>query len=165
MATDFSFDVVSKVDMNVVDECVQAAMKEIVNRFDFKGSVSKIDFNAKDAKMTVASDDEFKLKSVMDILNTRLAKRGLPLKNFQPQKLETALGGTVRQELKVQQGIPTDKAKEIVAEIKKSGRKVTASIQADQVRVNSRSKDELQAVMALLKARSFDVDLQFTNYR
>ena len=88
MAADFSFDVVSKVDMNVVDECVQAAMKEIVNRFDFKGSVSKIDFNAKDAKMTVASDDELKLKNVMDILNTRLAKRGLPLKNFQPQKIE-----------------------------------------------------------------------------
>ena len=165
MAQDFSFDVVSKVDPNLVSECVQVAMKEIANRFDFKGSISKIEFNMKDLALTVTSDDEFKLKNVMDILNTRLAKRGLPLKNFKPQKLETALGGAVRQVVKVQQGIPSDKAKELVAEIKKTGLKVTPSIQADQVRVTSRSKDELQSAMALLKGKDFGVDLQFTNYR
>ena len=108
---------------------------------------------------------QFKLKAVLDVLNTRLAKRGLPLKNFVPQKLETALGGTVRQVVKVQQGIPSDKAKEMVAAVKKSGLKVQASIQADQLRVTSRSKDSLQETMALLKGGCFGVDLQFTNYR
>lgn len=165
MATDFSFDVVSKVDPNLVSECVQVAMKEITNRFDFKGSISKIEFNAKDVALTVTSEDEFKLKNVMDILNTRLAKRGLPLKNFQPQKLETALGGAVRQVIKVQNGIPSEKAKNIVAEVKKSGLKVQAAIQGDQLRVTSRSKDELQGTMAFLRGKDFGVDLQFTNYR
>jgi uncharacterized protein YajQ (UPF0234 family) len=165
MASDFSFDVVSKVDANLVEECVQVAMKEIGNRFDFKGSISKIEFNQKELALTVTSDDEFKLKAVHDILNTRLAKRGLPLKNFQPQKLETALGGTVRQVVKVQQGIPSDKAKEMVAAIKKSGAKVQAAIQGDQLRVTSRSKDSLQEAMGVLRQGSFGVDLQFTNYR
>jgi len=165
MAQDFSFDVVSKVDANLVGECVQVAMKEIGNRFDFKGSISKIEFNPKDATLTLTSDDEFKLKNVVDILNTRLAKRGLPLKNFAPQKIESALGGAVRQVVKVQNGIPSEKAKEIAAEIKKSGIKVTPAIQGDQVRVSSRSKDELQRTMALLKGGDFGVDLQFANYR
>ncbi|MBI3549615.1 MAG: YajQ family cyclic di-GMP-binding protein [Elusimicrobia bacterium] len=165
MAQDFSFDVVSKVDPNLISECVQVAMKEISNRFDFKGSVSNIEFNQKDMALTVTSDDEFKLKNVLDILNTRIAKRGLPLKNFVPQKLEQALGGSVRQVLKVQNGIPTDKAKELVAAIKRAGIKVTASIQGDQVRVVSRSKDELQSTMTLLKGKDFGVDLQFGNYR
>ena len=165
MPSDFSFDVVSKVDLNLVDECVQIAMKEIANRFDFKGSISKIELNAKELNLTVTSDNEFKLKAVLDVLNTRLAKRGLPLKNFVPQKLETALGGAVRQQVKVQQGIPSDKAKEMVAAIKKSGLKVQASIQADQLRVTSRSKDALQDAMAALKGASFGIDLQFTNYR
>lgn len=165
MAQDFSFDAVSKVDANVVGECVQVAMKEIGNRFDFKGSISKIEFNPKELVLTVTSDDEFKLKSVLDVLNTRLAKRGLPLKNFKPRKLETALGGAVRQEVKVQQGIPSDKAKEIASEIKKSGLKVQAAIQSDQLRVSGRSKDELQSAMALLRGKDFGLDLQFTNYR
>ncbi|MBI4349307.1 MAG: YajQ family cyclic di-GMP-binding protein, partial [Elusimicrobia bacterium] len=137
----------------------------IVNRFDFKGSISKIELNAKELTLTVTSDDEFKLKAVHDVLNTRLAKRGLPLKNFVPQKLETALGGTVRQTVKVQQGIPSDKAKEMVAAIKKSGIKVQAAIQGDQLRVTSRSKDSLQEAMGVLRGGSFGVDLQFTNYR
>src|SRR5258708_36256531 len=123
MAQDFSFDIVSKIDGNLVSECVQVAMKELTNRFDFKGSISKIELNQKDLALTVTSEDEFKLKNVMDILNTRMAKRGLPLKNFKPQKLETALGGTVRQLIKGQNGIPSDKAKEIAADIKKSGLK------------------------------------------
>lgn len=165
MPSDFSFDVVSKVDLHVVEECVQVAMKELSTRFDFKGSISKIEFNPKDLVVTVTSDDEFKLKAVIDVLNTRLAKRGLPLKNFAPQKMEQALGGAVRQPLKVQQGIPSDKAKEMVAAIKKAGLKVQAAIQGDQLRVTSRSKDSLQETMALLRGGSFGVDLQFTNYR
>ncbi|MBI5202179.1 MAG: YajQ family cyclic di-GMP-binding protein [Elusimicrobia bacterium] len=165
MPSDFSFDVVSKVDVTLVDECIQVAMKEIVNRFDFKGSVSKIEFNQKDLLITVTSDDEYKLKAVHDVLNTRLAKRGLPLKNFVQQKLEAALSGAVRQQVKVQQGIPSDKAKEMVAAVKKSGVKVQASIQGDQLRVTSRSKDALQDAMGVLRGGAFGVDLQFTNYR
>lgn len=165
MPSDFSFDVVSKVDITIVDECVQAAMKEILNRFDFKGSISKIELNQKELTLTVTSDDEYKLKAVHDVLNTRLAKRGLPLKNFVQQKLETALGGNVRQVVKVQQGIPSDKAKEMVAAVKKSGLKVQASIQGDQLRVTSRSKDALQEAMGVLRGGSFGVDAQFTNYR
>ena len=165
MPSDFSFDVVSKVDVNVVDECVQIAMKEIGTRFDFKGSISRIELNPKELTITLTSDDEFKLKAVLDVLNTRLAKRGLPLKNFAPQKIETALGGAVRQPVKVQQGIPSEKAKEIVAAVKKSGLKVQASIQGDQLRVTSRSKDALQEAMGLLRGGSFGIDLQFTNYR
>ena len=165
MPSDFSFDVVSKVDLNLVDECVQIAMKEILNRFDFKGSVSRIELNAKELSLTVTPDDEFKMKAVLDVMNTRLAKRGVPLKNFAPQKLETALGGAVRQQVKIQQGIPSDKAKEMVAAIKKAGIKAQAQIQADQLRVTSRSKDALQEAMAALKGGAFGVDLQFTNYR
>ena len=165
MAQDFSFDVVSKVDANLIGECVQVAMKEISNRFDFKGSISKIEWNQKDMALTVTSDDEFKLKNVMDVLNTRMAKRGVPLKNFDPQKLETALGGAVRQVIKAQNGIPSDKAKEIVAAIKKSGLKVQAAIQGDQLRVSGRSKDDLQSAMAVMKGGDFGIDLQFANYR
>lgn len=165
MPQELSFDVVSKVDAHVIDECVQVAMKEIVNRFDFKNSISRIEFNAKELALTVTSDDEFKLRSVLQILDLRLAKRGVPLKNLQPQKIETALGGTVRQVVKVQHGIPSDKAKELVADIKKAKLKVTASIQADQVRVASRSKDELQAAMALLRGKDFGLAIQFTNFR
>lgn len=165
MAQDFSFDVVSKVDPNIIGECVQVSMKEISNRFDFKGSISKIEFDQKDLALTVTSEDEFKLKNVMDILNTRMAKRGLPLKNFKPQKLETALGGAVRQVVKAQNGIPSEKAKEIAAEVKKSGLKVQAAIQGDQLRVCGRSKDDLQSAIAMLKGKDFGVDLQFTNYR
>ncbi len=165
MPSDFSFDVVSKVDVFIVDECVQAAMKEIVNRFDFKGSISNIEFNQKELTLTVTSDNEYKLTAVHDVLNTRLAKRGLPLKNFVQQKLELALGGNVRQVVKVQQGIPSDKAKEMVAAIKKSGVKVQASIQGDQLRVTSKSKDALQDAMAVLRGGAFGVDTQFTNRR
>ena len=165
MAQDFSFDVVSKVDANLIGECVQVAMKEIGNRFDFKGSISKIEFNQKDMALTLTSEDEFKLNNVMDVLNTRMAKRGLPLKNFKPQQLETALGGAVRQVVKAKNGIPSDKAKEIAGEVKKSGLKVQAAIQGDQLRVSGRSKDDLQSTMALLKGKDFGIDLQFSNYR
>lgn len=165
MATDFSFDIVSKVDLQAVEDAVHTAMKEIGTRFDFKGSISKIEFDKKAALFTLTSEDELKLKSVLDVLHTRLAKRAVPLKNLEPGKLETALGGTVRQTLKIIQGIPSEKAKAMVAELKKSGLKVQPQIQADQLRVVSRSKDLLQQAMALLRAKEFGVDLQFTNYR
>jgi cyclic-di-GMP-binding protein len=165
MASEFSFDVVSKVNMQFVSEGVTAALKEIVNRYDFKDTNSTIELNEKDGFLTLQSKDEYKMKALVDVLAMRLAKRGLPMKNFVPQSIETALGGTVRQKLTITQGIPSDKAKEIVAEIKKAGIKVQASIQGDQLRVTSKSKDLLQDTMTFLKGKNFEIDLQFTNYR
>lgn len=165
MAADFSFDVVSEVDMNLVSECVQVAMKEITNRFDFKGSAASIELNAKEKKLTVKAEAEFKIDQVIDILNTRMAKRGLPLKNFTKGKLIEALGATARVEIAIQAGIPSDKAKEIIAELKKAKIKANATIQGEQLRVTSKSKDELQQAMALMRGKSFDVDLQFKNFR
>ncbi|OGW40643.1 MAG: YajQ family cyclic di-GMP-binding protein [Nitrospirae bacterium GWD2_57_8] len=163
MAAENSFDVVSKIEMTEVTNAVTQAMKEISQRFDFKGSKSSIT-EEKDA-LVVLSDDEFKLKSVIDILQAKLVKRGVPIKNLTFGKMESALGGTVRQRITLQQGIPTDKAKEIVKAIKDAKMKVQASIQADQVRVSGKNRDELQAVIQLLKDKDFKLDLQFTNYR
>ena len=165
MAQEFTFDVVSKVDLQEVSNAVQQASKEIGTRFDFRGSKSRVDWNEKELALTLTSDDESKLKSVVDILETRLVKRGIAVKSLDYGRIEPAAGATVRQVAKVQQGIPTEKAKEIVKAIKDQKLKVQASIQADQVRVAGRSKDELQTAMALLRGRDFGVPLQFTNYR
>jgi len=165
MAQDFSFDVVSKVDLQEVQNAVQQASKEIGQRFDFRGSKSKIEWNEKELQLTLTSDDEHKLKSVVDILETRLVKRGIAVKSLDFQKVEPAANTTVRQLVKIQQGISSEKAKDIVKAIKDKKLKVQASIQADQVRVSGRAKDDLQAVMALLRDRDFGVPLQFTNYR
>ena len=165
MPQDFSFDVVSKVDLQEVSNAVQQASKEIATRFDFRGSVSKIEWNEKELTLTLTSDDSHKLKSVVDILETRLVKRGVAVKALDFGKLEPSAGASVRQVVKVQQGIPSEKAKEIVKSIKDRKLKVQASIQADQVRVSGRNKDDLQEVMALLRAGDFGVPLQFTNYR
>ncbi len=165
MPQEFSFDVVSKVDLQEVANAVQQAGKEIATRFDFRGSASKIEWNEKELALTLISDDEHKLKSVVDILETRLVKRGIVPKSLDFQKVEPAAGSTVRQLVKIQQGIPSEKAKEIVKAIKDRKLKVQASIQADQVRVSGRAKDELQEVMAILRAGDFGVPLQFTNYR
>ncbi len=162
---DYSFDVVSKVDLNVISEAVSAANKEITNRYDFKGTNSSIELNQKDNELKLASSDEYKVNTLRDIIFTRMAKRGIALKNLQPQKIEAALGRNAKQTVKIQQGIPADKAKEITKAIKEAKLKVNASIQGDQLRVSSKSKDELQAVIALLKGADFGVDLQFTNYR
>ena len=162
---DYSFDVVSKVDLNVVSEAVSAASKEITNRYDFKGTNSSIELNQKENELKLASADEYKVNTLRDIIFTRLAKRGIALKNLQAQKIENALGGTAKQVIKIQQGIPADKAKEITKVIKEAKFKAAASIQGDQLRVSSKSKDELQAVIALLKGKDFGVELQFTNYR
>jgi len=163
MAAENSFDIVSKIEMTEVTNAVTQAMKEISQRFDFKGSTS--DITQEKEALVIVSDDEYKLKSVIDILQGKLVKRGVPVKNLTYGKVEPALGGTVRQRVTLQQGIPTDKAKEIVKAIKDAKMKVQASIQADQVRVSGKNRDDLQAVIALLKGKEFGIELQFTNYR
>ena len=165
MAQEFSFDVVSRVDLQEVLNAVQQASKEIATRFDFRGSKSKIEWNEKELALTLTSDDAGKLKSVVDILETRLVKRGIAVKALDYGKVEDAAGGTVRQVVKVQQGIATEKARDIVKAIKDRKLKVQASIQGDQVRVTGRSKDELQGAMAVLRGGDFGLPLQFTNYR
>jgi len=165
MPQEFSFDVVSKVDLQAADDCVNAGMKEISTRFDFKGSVSQMSLDKKIGEIALLSDDEGKLKSVLDILQSRWARRGLPLKSLEPGKVEPAENGTVRQKFKIIQGIVQEKAKLIVAAVKEAKLKVTPSIQGDQVRVASKSKDELQTTMTLLKGKDFGVALQFANFR
>jgi uncharacterized protein YajQ (UPF0234 family) len=163
MAQEFSFDVVSKTDMQEVQNAVNQAQKELAQRFDFKGSKSSIEF-AKD-ELTLVSDDESKLISLKDIIETKLVKRGVSLKAVEYGKLEDASLGTVRQKAKIVQGIEIEKAKAIVKAIKDAKVKVQASIQSDQVRVTGRAKDDLQSAIALLKQKDFGIPLQFTNYR
>lgn len=161
-----SFDVVCKIDTQEVSNAVSQAMKEILNRFDFKGSKSKISFDGKE--LVLVSDDEKKLQSVVEILKEKLVKRKVPLNGLIYGKLEEAAGNTVRQVVGLQQGIPSEKSKEIVKIIKNSKlRKVQASIQADQVRVSSPSKDELQEVIKMLRENEahLGIPLQFDNYR
>jgi uncharacterized protein YajQ (UPF0234 family) len=165
MPQDFSFDVVSKVDLQEVSNAVQQASKEIATRFDFRGSASKIELREKELELILTSDDEHKMKSVIDILETKLVRRGVAVKALEFGRIEPAAGGTVRQVTKIQQGIPSEKAKEIVKAIKDRKLKVQASIQSDQVRVSGRAKDELQTAIALLKEHDFGLPLQFTNYR
>jgi len=163
MAQDFSFDIVSKTDMQEVANAIQQAQKEMAQRFDFKGSKSSIELTADE--LTLVSDDEGKLRSVKDIVETRLVKRGVSLKALDYGKLEDAAMGTVRQKAKIVQGIESEKAKAVVKTIKDAKLKVQASIQSDQVRVTGRSKDDLQKAMALVKEKDFGIPLQFTNYR
>ena len=165
MASDFSFDVVSKVNMQFVSEALDTAMKEINNRFDFKDSNSAVALDEKAGELNLQSKDEYKVKAVWDVLATRLAKRGLPLKNFEPQDPESALGGTAKMKVKITQGIPVEKAKEAVAALKKSGIKVQGTIQGPQLRISSKSKDALQEAMRFLKTQDFKIDLQFENFR
>jgi uncharacterized protein YajQ (UPF0234 family) len=163
MANEFSFDVVSKTDMQEVANAIQQAQKELAQRFDFKGSQSSIELSGEE--LVLVSDDEGKLLSVKDILESKLVKRKVALKALDYQKLEQAAGGTVRQRVKIVQGIEVEKAKAIVKTIKDAKVKVQASIQADQVRVTGRSKDDLQRAMTLVKENDFGIPLQFTNYR
>lgn len=165
MASDFSFDVVSEVDLNLVSEGVQTALKEILNRFDLKDAKASIELDAKAKKLLVRAADEFKVDQVLDVLFTRLAKRGLPVKNFTKGKVEQALGATAKVEVSIQSGIPTDKAKEMQRAVKDAKLKVNAQIQGEQLRVSSKSKDELQATMALLRQGNYGVELQFKNFR
>ena len=163
MAQEFSFDVVSKTDMQEVANAVNQAQKELAQRFDFKGSKSEIQLSADE--LTLVSDDETKLRSLKDIVEGRLVKRNVSLKALEYGKIEDASLGTVRQKAKILQGIESEKAKAIVKAIKDAKLKVQASIQSDQVRVTGRSKDDLQRAITLVKEHDFGIPLQFTNYR
>lgn len=160
---DSSFDVVSKVDLAEVKNAVQQASREIESRFDFKGSVSSIELEGEALKLH--SEDEYKLKALVDVLQGKLFKRNISLKSLEFGKLEPAAKATVRQEVKLKQGLEQDVAKKIVKLIKDSGKKVTTQIQGDQVRVTGKSKDDLQAIMQLLRGADLDADLQFINFR
>ncbi|MGA2157133.1 MAG: YajQ family cyclic di-GMP-binding protein [Bryobacteraceae bacterium] len=162
---DNSFDVVSKIEMPEVLNSIQQAQKEIQQRYDLKDSHSSIELNEKEGKMVLASKDEFKLKAVVDILESKLVKRKVPLKNLSFGTVTPAAGSTVRQEVTLQQGIPTEKAREIVKAIKDAKLKVQASINGDFVRVSGRDRDTLQQAIQLLKAADFGLDMQFVNYR
>jgi hypothetical protein len=161
----FSFDVVSKVDMQEVKNAVDQSVKEVGQRFDFKGTKTEITLKEKEMELVIVSDDEYKLKAVVDIVRGKLVKRNVSVKAFTFGVVEPALGGLARQVAKIQSGLTMEKAKEIVKEIKDGKLKVQAQIQGEQVRVQSKSKDELQVVIAFLKKKDFGVDLQFMNYR
>lgn len=164
MAQQNTFDITSKIDHAEVANAIHQAMKEIQTRFDFKGSKSNVEIEGKEA-LILTSDDEYKLKSLNDVLQTKFVKRGVPLKGLTYQKVEQALGGTVRQRVSLQQGIPQEKAKEIVKFIKETKLRVQVSIQGDFVRVAGKDRDTLQEVIAALRNQDFGIDMQFTNYR
>lgn len=163
MASEYSFDVVSKVDLQEVNNAVTQALKEIETRFDFKGSKSNI--TLEDDQLVVHSDSDYKLKSVVDILQTKLVKRGVPILNMEYGKIEAASGGTVRQNIKMKQGIDQENAKKMNILIRDSKLKVKSMIQGDQLRITGKSKDDLQSVMALLRGAGLPLELQFSNYR
>ncbi|MGH9580458.1 MAG: YajQ family cyclic di-GMP-binding protein [Terriglobales bacterium] len=159
-----SFDIVSRVDLQEVSNAMQQALKEIHQRFDLKNSKSDIQLEGKDA-LVLTSVDDYKLKAVNDVLQAKLVKRGVPLKALVYGPVEPAAGSTVRQRVTMQQGIPLEKAREIVKLIKNSKKKAQASIQGDLVRVSGRDRDTLQEIIALLRGSDFGIDMQFTNYR
>lgn len=158
-----SFDVVSSVDLQEVKNAISQAMKEITTRFDLKGTGSDVALTGEE--IVLSSSDEFKLKAIRDVLEERLVKRSVPLKALTYGTIEKALGGTTRQTVALQKGIPSDKAREIVKAIKGAKIKVQAAIQGDQVRVSGKNRDDLQAVIRLLKGTDLGIDMQFTNYR
>jgi cyclic-di-GMP-binding protein len=164
MASDNSFDVVSKVDIQEVRNAVDQALKEVRARFDLKDSHSDIKLEGEDT-LQLASADEYKLKAVTEILGQKLVKRGVSLKSLTYEKIEPASGSSVRQKIKLQQGIPQEKAKEIVRLVKDSKVKAQASIQGESVRISGKDRDTLQEVIAMLKKHDFGIDMQFTNYR
>jgi uncharacterized protein YajQ (UPF0234 family) len=164
MVNENSFDIVSKVNMQEVDNAVNQAMKEILNRFDFKGTKSQIILNKELKEITIISDDEYKLKNVIDVFESKLIKRGVPVNFLNFGKVETA-GGLVKQIVKIKEGIEQDKAKEIVKIIKGIGVKVSAQIMNDIIRVTGKNKDDLQLVIKILREKKLDIPLQFTNYR
>lgn len=163
MSSENSFDIVSKIDLQEVDNAVNQASREISTRYDFKGSISSVVREGN--TITVVGDDDYKLKSVIDILQTKLSKRGIPLNGLVYGKVEQASGGSFRQKIDIQEGIPQEKAKEIVKLIKNTKLKVQASIQGDQVRVSGKSRNDLQSIIAVLKNENFGISMQFTNYR
>ena len=166
MASLASFDITSNVDLQEVDNAVNQARKEVAQRYDFKGSRAAIDLNRTENTLVLTADDEFKMNALWEILQTRLVRRGVPVKNLTPGTIERAANDTVRRVVTLQQGIPTEAAKDIVKFLKdRKLKKVQAAIQADQVRVSSPSKDDLQDAMRQLREHDFGVALQFGNYR
>jgi uncharacterized protein YajQ (UPF0234 family) len=166
MADACSFDVTSTVDLQEVDNALNQARKEVAQRYDFKGSKASIDFDAKESKLTLVADDAFKLNALGEIVQTRLVRRNVPVKNLTRGEAVPSANSTVRQEIALQQGIPSEAARNIVKFLKdRKLKKVQASIQGDQLRVTSPSKDELQEVMRLLREQDFGIALQFGNYR
>jgi len=166
MAPQCSFDVTSNVDLQEVDNALNQARKEVAQRYDFKGAKASVEFDAKESKLVLVADDDFKLNALWEIVQTRLVRRNVPVKNLTRGSIIAAANSTVRQEISLQQGIPTEKAKDIVKFLKDAKMKrVQASIQGDQLRVTSPSKDELQDAMRQLREQDFGVALQFGNYR
>lgn len=165
MADQNSFDVVSEVNIQEVKNALDQTAKELQQRFDFKGSKSRVTLEEEDQALVIVSDDDAKLKGVIDILQSKLVKRGVSLKALDYGKIEHALAGTVRQRVAITQGVASDKAKDITKAIRDGKFKVQAQIQGDQLRVTSKSRDELQTVIAFLKEKDFGIPLQFTNYR
>ncbi len=163
MAAEYSFDIVSKIDLQEVTNAVQQTMKEVQTRFDLKGS--KCHVTLVEGELDLTADDEYKLKSLKEILEQKLVKRHVPLKGLTYGKVLEALQGTVKQVGSLQQGIPQEKGKEIIKLVKNSKLKVQASIQGDQVRISSRDKDSLQTVIKMLRETDLGINMQFTNYR
>jgi cyclic-di-GMP-binding protein len=166
MSKNSSFDITSTIDLQEVDNALNQARKEVAQRYDFKGATAEIEYEKGEGVLTLIADDDYRLKSLVDVVQTKLIKRGVPIRNLDYGSVEPASGGKVRQLVTLQQGISTEKAKEIVKEIKGGGfKKVQAQIQDDQVRVQSASIDELQAVIRHLKEKDFGLELQFGNFR
>jgi uncharacterized protein YajQ (UPF0234 family) len=161
-----SFDITSTIDLQEVDNALNQARKEVTQRYDFKGAKADIDFNRGESTITLAADDKMKIEALWEIVQTRLIRRNVPVKNFKAGDIQPGSGGTMRRVITMQQGIPTEAAKDIVKYLKDQKlKKVQAAIQADQVRVSSASKDDLQDAMRLLRSHDFGVELQFGNYR
>lgn len=166
MATTNSFDVSAGADLQEVDNAVNQARKEIQQRYDFKGTNCTIDFDRGKSMLTIEADDEYKLKAVYDVLQSKFVRRGVPIKNMKPGAVQPATHGRARQEITLTQGIPTDTAKQIVKDVKGGGfKKVQVQIQGDELRVSSPSRDELQAVIAFLREKEYGIELKFGNYR
>ena len=166
MAKTSTFDITSSVDLQEVDNALNQARKEVQQRYDFKGATAEIEFDRKEGALKLLSDDEYKLTALVDIIQSKLVKRGVPIRNLDYGEVEQAFGGKARQSISLVQGISTEKGKEIVKEIKQAGfKKVNAQIMDEQVRVSSPSIDELQAVIAHLKKQDFGLELSFGNFR
>lgn len=165
MASQYSFDIVSEADAQEVDNAVNQAKKEVETRYDFKGSTTTIELNAKEKTITIQTSDDMKLRALTEIINAKMIKRGVSLKSLDYQKAETASGGSLRQVIKIKHGLESEQAKKVNLMIKDLKLKVQAQIQGDAVRVTAKDKDDLQAVIQALKGKDLDFPIQFTNYR
>ena len=161
-----TFDIVSRANLTEVENAIQGVRREVKQRYDFKGAKALIDFSAEDSRLVLSADDDFKLNALRDIVQTRLVRRKVPVKNLKYEPAEQAAGGTVRQEIALQQGIPNDTARAIVKFLKEAKlKKVQTTIQGDQLRVSSPSRDDLQTAIGRLREHDFGIELQFGNYR